>query len=142
MPETAFVQRQDVRHAAVFLAPVQQDLSREHDRGFRQQAREGHAGHAFPAAAFADQCEHFAAFERERDIRDGGLKSAVGSELNGKFFDVEQRHGKSPENHCIITYSGNSGNQFRKRKKRQKNLDNLPSPCYIAVFPLKRHMFP
>ena len=59
----------------------------------RQQPHEAHQADALPAAGLADDAEHLALVERERQVVDRLDDAVVGLEADAEPVDLEQRHG-------------------------------------------------
>ena len=62
----------------------------------RQQLHDRHRGHAFPAAALADQPDDFAGLHVEPDMFDDRNASAFGREADRQILNTQQWHGRSP----------------------------------------------
>jgi hypothetical protein len=56
-----------------------------------QQAHEAHGGHAFAAAAFTDDAECLAGFQREIDIVHGDQQAVIGLETDAQITNFEKR---------------------------------------------------
>ncbi len=72
---------------------VHHDLPAGDSAGRGDQPDDRHRGHAFAAAAFADQAERFAARNAQRDIIDRADHALVGVEIGLQVLDIDERVG-------------------------------------------------